>query len=214
MTGHHLRSTARDSRLRGARRRGAVVLDIYEVAFLAGGPQRVAEVALLGLRERGWITVLGPRVRAERRAEEPPEHPVERALTGLCPRGKGVAVVLTAVARGPEVAEIRGRLRAARLLGPVRPRPSMAGRRRLAAARAEGVWPAYVFEGPPAVPDRLLRRVIQQANPLPSGLGRTLVRMGKALDRADHDDHGHDAGHGGGDGHGCGGGGGGGGGGD
>ncbi|GHI83372.1 hypothetical protein Sxan_07360 [Streptomyces xanthophaeus] len=188
-----------------------MVLDIYEVAFLAGGPQRVAEVALLGLRERGWITVLGPRVRAERRAEEPPEHPVERALTGLCPRGKGVAVVLTAVARGPEVAEIRGRLRAARLLGPVRPRPSMAGRRRLAAARAEGVWPAYVFEGPPAVPDRLLRRVIQQANPLPSGLGRTLVRMGKALDRADHDDHGHDAGHGGGDGHGCGGGGGGGG---
>ncbi|MFJ1564400.1 TIGR04222 domain-containing membrane protein [Streptomyces erythrochromogenes] len=42
-------------------RRGATVLDVYEVAYLAAGPQRVAQVALLGLRERGQVGVIGPR---------------------------------------------------------------------------------------------------------------------------------------------------------
>lgn len=186
-------------------------LDVYEVAYLAAGPHRVAQVALLGLRERGLVGVVGPRVRAERPGGG--GHPVERALTAACPRGKGVTAVLAAVAGGPEVAGIRERLRSAGLLGRVRSRPTAAGRRRVAAARAEGSWPAYVFDGPPAVADRLLRRVVQEATPLPTGLGRTLVRMGKALDRADHDrhGHGHDGGSCGSAGHGCGGGGGGGG---
>ncbi|MFG2342271.1 hypothetical protein [Streptomyces yangpuensis] len=111
--------------------------------------------------------------------------------------------MLAAVAGGAEVAGIRDRLRAAGLLGRVRSRPTAAGRRRVAAARAEGAWPAYVFDGPPAVADRMLRRVVQEAVPLPSGFGRHLVRMGKALDRGDHHhEHGHDGGS-------CGGGGGG-----
>ncbi|MFF9979637.1 TIGR04222 domain-containing membrane protein [Streptomyces erythrochromogenes] len=188
-------------RRRGA---GAMVLDVYEVAYLAAGPRRVAEVALLRLRERGVVGVVGPRVRAERPADG--AHPVERALTGSCPRGRSVAAVLAAVADGPETAGIRDRLRAAGLLGRVRSRPTAAGRRRVAAARAEGAWPAYVFDGPPAVADRMLRRVVQEAGPVPSGLGRHLVRMGKALDRADHSEHGHGHGHDGGS---CGGGGGG-----
>ncbi|MEV7519200.1 TIGR04222 domain-containing membrane protein [Streptomyces sp. NPDC091371] len=168
-------------------------MDLYEIAYLAGGRRRVAEVALLALRERGLVTVLGPRVRAERQAAD--GHPVERALTALCPRGKSVASVLAALAEGPEVAEVRSRLRAAWLLGRHRSRPTAAGRRERAAARASGAWPAYVFDGPPAVPDRLLRRVVQQAQPLPGGLGRSLIRMGRALDRADHrdDDHGGSA---------------------
>lgn len=170
-----------------------MVLDVYEVAYLAAGPQRVAQVALLGLRERGLVGVVGPRVRADRPADG--GHPVERALTAACPRGRSVAAVLAAVAGGPEVAGIRDRLRAAGLLGRVRSRPTAAGRRRVAAARAEGAWPAYVFDGPPAVADRMLRRVVQEAAPLPSGLGRHLARMGKALDRADHgNDHGYDGG--------------------
>ncbi|MFJ1564401.1 hypothetical protein ACIOG8_09305 [Streptomyces erythrochromogenes] len=122
-----------------------------------------------------------------------------------------MAAVLAAVAGGPEVAGIRDRLRAAGLLGRVRSRPTAAGRRRVLAARAEGAWPAYVFDGPPAVADRMLRRVVQEAGPLPSGLGRHLARMGKALDRADHAEHGHGHSHGHGhDGGSCGGGGGGG----
>ncbi|MER7730978.1 TIGR04222 domain-containing membrane protein [Streptomyces erythrochromogenes] len=187
-----------------------MVLDVYEVAYLAGGPRRVAEVALLRLRERGLVGVVGPRVRAGLPADD--AHPVERALTGACPRGRSVAAVLTAVAGGPEAAGIRDGLRAAGLLGRVCSRPTAAGRRRVAAARARGAWPAYVFDGPPAVPDRMLRRVVQEAAPLPSGLGRYLARMGRALDRADRGDdaeHGHGYGHGH-DGGSCGGGGGGG----
>lgn len=155
-------------------------------------------MALLGLRERGLVTLVGPRVQSGPQAAG--GHPVERALAGLCPRGKGVGAVLAAVAAGPEVAEVRTRLRAAGMLGRVRARPTAAGRRERAAARASGAWPAYVFDGPPAVPDRLLRRVVQQAHPLPTGLGRSLIRMGRALDRADHrdDDHGGGASCGGG----------------
>ncbi|MER5869670.1 TIGR04222 domain-containing membrane protein [Streptomyces sp. NPDC002044] len=153
-------------------------VDIYETAHLAGGPRRVAEVAVLELREVGAVTVTGPRVRAGR---DPGDgaHPVERAVLRLCPRGKALAAVLAAVAAGPEAAGVRRVLAEAGLLG--RRRPTAAGRRVLAAARADGQWPAYVFEGWP-VP-RKRRRSTRHA-PLDTGMiGRALDRIGRTLDR-------------------------------
>ncbi|WP_164251789.1 hypothetical protein [Streptomyces sp. S4.7] len=64
------------------------------------------------------------------------------------------------------------------------PRP---GRSELKAARTEGTLPAYVFDGPAAHRDRRLRRVVA-GTAIPAGLGRSLIRMGRAADP----DHGHD----------------------
>lgn len=171
---------------------------MYEVACLAGGPQRVLETALLALRDRGAVTIVGPRVSAAEGKEVPAgdavRHPVERAVLASCPRGRSLEVVAKAVRGGPEVAEIRRGLVALGLLTRVRHRLTRAGRGRLAAAREEGAHPAYVFDGPAAHGDRRLRRVVA-ATAVPVGLGQSLIRMGKAAD-PDYDygsDDGRDA---------------------
>ncbi|QXE38650.1 TIGR04222 domain-containing membrane protein [Streptomyces sp. GMY02] len=172
-------------------------LDRYDIAHLAGGARRVAETALVGLRGRGVITVVGPRVRAAESPDGPAgggaEHPVEQALLALCPESRSVAWVLAEVARGAETAAIERWLVAYGLRTRYRRRLTQAGRRSLEAAVREAVLPAYVFEGPAAVPDRRLSRVISGAE-LPSGLGKSLIRLGKALD-SDRDSH-HDSHHG------------------
>lgn len=185
-------------------RRSAVVeeggraLDVYDFAFLAGGAQRVADSAVIGLSERGLIVVRVSRVRAV--GEEVPQHPVERAVIAACPRGGSVAAlaVHAALQRSPEVEEIGRRLAAWGLLTGSRRRTTRLGRRRLQAIEQEGSLPAYVFGGPVVLPDGPVRRSVVGAQPIPSGLGRALVRMGKALDR-DSDspwDSGADAGGG------------------
>ncbi|MFD3755765.1 TIGR04222 domain-containing membrane protein [Streptomyces sp. NPDC058622] len=172
-------------------------VDIYEMAHLAGGPRRVAEVAVLGLRDRGAVTVTGPRVRAGREPGDGAQ-PVERAVLRRCPRGKALSAVLAAVAAGPEVAGVRRALVEAGLLG--RRRPTAAGRRALAAARADGQWPAYVFEGWPVPPKR--RRSTRHSPLDTSMIGRALDRIGRTLDRgmdraerADRAEHGDHPGH-------------------
>ncbi|MEU3183794.1 TIGR04222 domain-containing membrane protein [Streptomyces sp. NPDC006923] len=185
-------------------------LDQYDIAHLAGGARRVAETALIGLRGRSVITLLGPRVRAVESTDWPAgegaHHPVERALVALCPWSRSVASVLADVARGAETAEIERRLVAHGLRTRHRNRLTHAGRESLETAAREGTFPAYVFEGPAAVPDRRLSHVVRDAE-IPSGLGRALIRLGKALDSDNDSDHDSDT-HG--SGHSCGGGGGGG----
>ncbi|WP_327232662.1 TIGR04222 domain-containing membrane protein [Streptomyces sp. NBC_01317] len=182
-------------------------LDPYDIAHLAGGPRRVAETALTGLRDRGLVRVLGSRVRAvpydAGAPAGPAGHPVEEALIALCPRGRGLAAVLVGVANDPVTERIGDRLVSYGLLTR-RYGLTRAGRRHLESARREGTLPAYVFEGPAALPDARFRATVTAAT-LPSGLGRTLLRMAKALDR-DADSHGHGDSDGG---HSCGGGGGG-----
>ncbi|WP_329560538.1 hypothetical protein OG711_24930 [Streptomyces uncialis] len=84
-----------------------------------------------------------------------------------------------------------------------RHRVTALGRRRLAGAQARGIWPAHVFEGSTALKDRRLARTLDNAS-LPSGLGRALARMGRALDSdhgaggSDGPDHGSSGGGGGG----------------
>ncbi|MFD5895059.1 MULTISPECIES: TIGR04222 domain-containing membrane protein [unclassified Streptomyces] len=173
-------------------------LDAYEVAYLAGGPQRVLETALFALRDRGAVTVVGPRVRAVEDAdgpdEHPAEHPVERAVLASCPRGRSLAVVAKAVRGGPEVAEIERGLVSLGLLTRARHRLTPAGRSQLKAAREAATLPAYVLDGPAAHRDRRLRRIVA-GTAIPAGLGRSLIRMGRAAD-PDYDyDYGTEDGH-------------------
>ncbi|ANS67946.1 hypothetical protein SLINC_5722 [Streptomyces lincolnensis] len=112
--------------------------------------------------------------------------------------------------RSPEVEEIGRRLAAWGLLTGSRRRMTRLGRRRLQAAEQEGSLPAYVFGGPVVLPDGPVRRGVVGAQPIPSGLGRALVRMGKALDRDSDSDSTWDSGGDAGGGFSCGGGGGGG----
>ncbi|MET9735179.1 hypothetical protein ABZZ79_32455 [Streptomyces sp. NPDC006458] len=56
------------------------------------------------------------------------------------------------------------------------------GGRRLRAAEGDEGLPSSVLGGPAVLPHGPVRRGIVGARPIPSGLGRALIRMGKALD--------------------------------
>ncbi|OMI38179.1 TIGR04222 domain-containing membrane protein [Streptomyces sparsogenes] len=179
----------------GAARRA---LDLYDIAYLAGGPRRVAQVALITLRESGAIKFIGLRVRAVRPAEAA-DHPVERALIRWChPVGCDAASAVAEVLSGPEVQRIGARLVSYGLLSRSRRRRTDAGGRALESAQREGTLPAHVFQGLSAVPDERLRTAVGKAVPTPAGLGGTLIRMGHAFEDDDGDDYGQDS-HGGSD---------------
>jgi hypothetical protein len=156
-------------------------LDTYDLAFLAGGVQRVADSAVIALSDAGSLRMRGSRVRAV--GEVRPEHPVERAVIAWCTRSRSIASVSTALRTSPEAEEIGRRLAARGLVTGTRRRPTRAGRRRLRSARHDETLPAYVLDGPAVLTNGPVRRGVLNAHPLPSGLGRTLTRMGRALDR-------------------------------
>ncbi|MFH8487199.1 TIGR04222 domain-containing membrane protein [Streptomyces longisporoflavus] len=186
----------------GARR----ALDVYDVAYLAGGPQRVVECAVIALAEGGLLRLRASRVRAV--DGEPPAHPVERALVAACRGNRGTASVCAELRESDEVAEIADRLAEWGLVTRARHQLTRVGKQRLLAAEEDENLPAYVCGGPEVLPKGTVRRGVMEARLLPSGLGRKLLRMGNALENAlDSSDH-YDSG-----GSGCGGGGGGGGGG-
>ncbi|MEU7024119.1 TIGR04222 domain-containing membrane protein [Streptomyces sp. NPDC046203] len=199
-------------------------LGVYAYAYLAGGGRRVAQSAALSLTERGVLSFRVGRLRVI--GDERPPHPVERAVIAACPRSRPAREVVDAAADSPEVGELARGLVALGLIGSRRHRPTRAGRRCLAAVAAEGRLPAYVLAGPAALDPRRHPTPYGPAGfqTLPAGLGRTLIRMGRALDHEGdhHSDSGGGSGGGGGPSGGdhfgggwsCGGGGGGGGGGD
>ncbi|MEU5030129.1 TIGR04222 domain-containing membrane protein [Streptomyces milbemycinicus] len=165
-------------------------LDIYDIAYLAGGPRRVVRTALIALRERGAIKFIGYRVKALR-AAEPADHPVERVLIKRChPVGRQSDDAAVEVLISPEVEEIERRLVSYGLLSRSWHHLTDAGERELEAAKQqEEAFPAYVFDGLAAVPDERLRAAVRKAMPVPAGLGQSLVRMGEALQDADDYDH-------------------------
>lgn len=174
-------------------------LDLYDVAYLAGGPQRMVEVALVALHERGAVRIRLSRVRAvDEAADHPDPHPVERAVVALCRhRSLSTLSLLGAIETGPEVEEVERRMVSSGLLTPRRLRLTRAGRRHLETAEESGVYPAYVFEGPAALPKGALRRSVSEVTPPTPGLGSRMMRLGEALDGWGSD-HGHDSGGGGG----------------
>ncbi|MFD3465239.1 TIGR04222 domain-containing membrane protein [Streptomyces sp. NPDC058682] len=181
---------------------GGEALDLYEYAYLAGGERRVVESAIISLVEHGTLSLQAARLRTI--GAELPQHPVERAVIAACPRSKRVHEVFEALGHCDEVDELARRLVLLGLVRNWRRRPTRAGRRRLAAAVAGGSLPPYVREGPALLDPGPVRYALLVTGP--DGLGRTLRRMGKALDN-ESDHHAADGGFS------CGGGGGGGGGG-
>jgi hypothetical protein len=190
-------------------------LDLYEAAFLAGGPGRVADTVVIALCERGTLLMRASRVRAAdtARREDVTRHPLEGTVLGLCDRSRSTAHVRIAVVRSPEVEAIGQRLAALGLVTSVRHRATRAGRRRLRAARQDASLPRYVFEGPAALPAGPVRRGVVDARPVPTGFADSHLHWGRGYEQSQDGDPGSgsagDSGSGGG--FGCGGGGGGGG---
>lgn len=175
-------------------------LDAYDIAYLAGGPRRVVECAVIGLAERGLLRLRASRVCAV--GEETPEHPVERALLAACPQSRSSASVCAESRESPEVEEIGDRLAEWGLVTRSRHQLTRVGKQRLQAAEEEGTLPEYVFAGPEVLPGGTVRRAVTEAQFVPSGLGRAMIRLGNALDResgSDHADSGCGGGGGGGD---------------
>ncbi|MFD4741225.1 TIGR04222 domain-containing membrane protein [Streptomyces virginiae] len=159
---------------------GGEVLDVYEYAYLAGGEQRVLESSIIALVERGTLSLRAGRLRTVD-AEQPP-HPVERAVIAACPRSKRVEEVFEDLRHREEIDALVHRLVHLGLVRDWRRRPTRAGRRQLAAAVSQGTLPAYVLEGTTALAPGPVRAGLSGPHTLPDGLGRTLRRMGKALE--------------------------------
>ncbi|MFD7916698.1 TIGR04222 domain-containing membrane protein [Streptomyces sp. NPDC059752] len=163
---------------------GGEVLDLYEYAYLAGGERRVVESAIVSLVEHGTLSLRAARLRTI--GAELPQHPVERAVIAACPRSKRVQEVFEALEHCDEVDELARRLVLLGLVRNWRRTTTRAGRRRLAAAAAGGSLPPYVLEGPAHLDPGPVRYGLL-VDTGPDGLGRTLRRMGKALDNeSDH----------------------------
>ncbi|WP_328944400.1 TIGR04222 domain-containing membrane protein [Streptomyces sp. NBC_00250] len=155
-------------------------LDLYDYAYLAGGERRVVETAIVSLTERGMLTMRAARLRSV--GDERPRHPVERAVVAACPRSKRVQEVTEALRHSPEVDELARRLVSLGLVRGRRRRTTRSGRRRLATAASAGGLPAYAREGPAALDPGPVRYGLLSTRTVPDGLGRTLLRMARALD--------------------------------
>jgi hypothetical protein len=91
-------------------------LDLYEIAFLAGGPERVVDTAVVALVEAGRITVFSPGQLAV--ADPARRNPVEGAvLDAIGTRGhRSLDLVVWRLAGDDSIADIRRRLTADGLL--------------------------------------------------------------------------------------------------
>jgi hypothetical protein len=96
---------------------GAVDLDLYDVAFLAGGPDRVVDTAVVALVRSGRLRVHSPGQLAT--AELSRRHPVEAAvLDAVGPSGhRSVDTIRWRLRDDDRLLEVGHRLRRARLLG-------------------------------------------------------------------------------------------------
>jgi uncharacterized protein (TIGR04222 family) len=155
---------------------GRASLTLYETAFLAGGPVRVADLALVAMaRERrlllartGWATVVDPCGRDE----------VEGSvLAAIGPGGRRIAPVRTATAAAEAVRLLAGRLVAAGLAVPERADTVADGVRRVrsAAGTVAGVGAvAVVLPGEEGGPSAALTAAWFAA-PLALALGCLLI---------------------------------------
>ncbi|MFF7649243.1 TIGR04222 domain-containing membrane protein [Streptomyces sp. NPDC007983] len=158
-------------------------LDLYDVAYLAGGPRRMMEVALVALHERGIVRIRSSRVHTLDGAGDPDGHPFEHAVAELCRYvSRRTRHLLEAIETGPEVEEIERRMVSCGLLTPRRLRLTRAGKWHLGAAERSGAFPGHVFEGPAALPKGALRRNVSEGIPSAPGLTRRLLHLGGALD--------------------------------
>jgi hypothetical protein len=198
----------------------APVLDLYEIAFLAGGPDRVVDTAVVALVETGRVRIPSPGQLAV--ADPARRHPVEGAvLDAIGTQGhRSIDMIVWRLAGDDRVREIGRRLTAAGLLRRTpawlgrdgrRSVPTAAGKRALrdlVATRptdpAQDGGSAFLvaMHGREHTDDALLRAALFEAFPTPSAKERA-----EGLRRRINDARVHHPGGGGGDGGGGGGGG-------
>lgn len=167
-------------------------LNLYQIAYVCGGPARVAMVALVGLYEDGEIAI----ARARRRVtvvERDQQDPVRAAAVATIPdAGRTFGSALSAVAASDAVAEVgralrdRGLLPGSRLtaLLPLsRTRATRNLRRRIVAGLpAESDDPRRVATmGSAGIGDPALRQIFEAADP---DLSVQSVRLPGARDRS------------------------------
>lgn len=131
-------------------------LDVYDVAFLAGGARRVADSAMVALNRRGLLVVHDARVRTV--DGEPPGHAVERRVYAYCGRTRSVDAVRADLHRSLEAYEIGRRLAAWGLVKGADRRVTRSGRRHLEAAGVDAGIPEYVLRGATSLLDARVRR--------------------------------------------------------
>jgi uncharacterized protein (TIGR04222 family) len=150
-------------------------LNVYQIAYVCGGPARVAMVALVGLYEDGQIKI----ARARRRVtvlERDHDDPVRVAAVASIPdTGRMLGSLMSAIAESGAVAEIERALRDRGLLPRSRLAlwPSSRGRnarslrrRIVAGLPAEADMPRRVATmGPAGIADPELRRLFETPDP-------------------------------------------------
>jgi hypothetical protein len=167
-------------------------LNLYQIAYVCGGPARVAMVALVSLHEDGGIAI----AKARRRVtvlERVQQDPVRAAAVATIPdAGRTLGSALSAVAASDAVAEVgralrdRGLLRGSRLtaLWPLsRTRATRNLRRRIVAGLpAESDDPRRVATmGSAGIGDAALRQIFDTADP---DLSVPSVRLPGVRDRS------------------------------
>lgn len=98
------------------RRKDALAHEVWETAFLAGGPGRVVDAAIAGMHEDGRLAVGGPGVVTVRQAVA--HDAVEAAVLDAIARtpGGGLAALRATAMRSPAVQAVGDRLAARGLL--------------------------------------------------------------------------------------------------
>ncbi|MER5429512.1 TIGR04222 domain-containing membrane protein [Streptomyces sp. NPDC002588] len=124
-----------------------VLLQPYEVALLRGGPRAAVTAAVVDLHLRGVVEAGRPgRLRTSEASEAagqapPPLPPLAEAVREALVQPVGLPELSTRPAVRAALADLVKALRSARLLRVLPPRRSRAGRRTLAALRAEHPLP-------------------------------------------------------------------------
>jgi len=152
-------------------------LDVYEIAYLCGGPERVALTAVAAMARDGRIRISRTRHRVQvvhRRGGRP----AERAVLDAVPdSGKVLGPLLTDVAHSAAVAELIEGLRRGGLVGyhslAGRPHLSAAGRQvrkelESSGGEVRGDRRVAVL-GPAGIADAGLRDIFQTPDPPPGG---------------------------------------------
>lgn len=150
-------------------------LDVYKVAYLCGGPERVVLAAVVGMQQDGRITISRARHRVHVARREATQ-PVECAVLDAVPdEGKVLGRLLDDVAHSVAVQELIGALQRDGLVGhhslAGHPRPSAAGRKARTELEDSGVEVPgerrVAVLGTSGIADAGLRKILETPDPTP-----------------------------------------------
>lgn len=164
-------------------------LDPYEIAYVCGGPERVAMVVLVALHEDGQVKISSARHRVEAIRCEPRDGVEAAALEVIPGSGKLLEPVLAAIANSSAVEQVGRALRDGRLLPSTRfsaawqwsrAKAARGLRRRLIMDPGSDNASRVAALGSQGIADAALRRVFETPDPSPVKIPR--MRLGSSID--------------------------------